>query len=281
MHKTCPAVEMQSQLWTLRIPFDILDIHLVLSVQLYKSEDTVYTHALTGGLGFSPRSEGFMHFGVDRSFLLSALASRSCAAVVDPPWPCYERERRRDEKQKSQARSARSGFSKLKRRVKSKELQRRERQPPLHPPPLFSLSLPDNRFHPRPFWLLSFLMGRGAGVYYLFFRICFLDYSYSPTHTGCLTPVLKGMVGGDGVGAVSQHSDVRFDVCFFSLYCYGRNCMLWIYKRQPHYTLDNRTMVFSKGSISNDWLGVCGNDMLVWQFKKKKGPPPFCIAPPA
>ncbi len=63
-HEIRPGVEVQSQLRTLQIPFHILDIHLVLSVQLYKSEDTVYTHALTGGLGFSPRSEGFMHFGV-------------------------------------------------------------------------------------------------------------------------------------------------------------------------------------------------------------------------
>lgn len=87
-------VEVQPQLQTLRIPFHILDGRLVLSVQLYESEDMVYTHALTGGLGFSPRSEGFMHFGVVQSFLLSALAGGSCAGVVDPPWPCYERQPR-------------------------------------------------------------------------------------------------------------------------------------------------------------------------------------------
>lgn len=85
---------MQSQLKTLQIPFHILNVHLVPSVQLYKSEDMVYTHALTGGLGFSPRSEGFMRFGVVQSFLLSALADGFCAGVVDTPWPCYERQLR-------------------------------------------------------------------------------------------------------------------------------------------------------------------------------------------
>lgn len=88
----------------------ILDIYLVLSVRLYKSEDTVYTHALTGGLGFSPRREGFMHFGVVQSFLLSALAGRSCVVAVDPPWPCYERERRERERWKTEE----SGYSQVK-----------------------------------------------------------------------------------------------------------------------------------------------------------------------
>lgn len=43
-----PDVELQSQLRHSQIPFYTLDIQLVLPVLLYKSEDRVYTHALTG-----------------------------------------------------------------------------------------------------------------------------------------------------------------------------------------------------------------------------------------
>lgn len=93
MDKTHPDVELQPQLWT--FPFYILDICLVLSVQSYKLEDTVYTHALTGGLGVSPRNRRFYTlWSKASSFLLSASAGRSCAEAVDPPWPCYERELR-------------------------------------------------------------------------------------------------------------------------------------------------------------------------------------------
>lgn len=120
-------------------PFHALGIHLALTVQLYESEDMVYTHALTGGLGLSPRSEGFIHFGAAQSFLLSVLAGGSCAGVVDPPWLCYERQPRwRDGKQKNHA-TARSRFSKLRCTVRAREKKKKGRVPPPHPLPPPSL----------------------------------------------------------------------------------------------------------------------------------------------
>uniref|UniRef100_A0A8D0ADF3 Fibroblast growth factor receptor n=1 Tax=Sander lucioperca TaxID=283035 RepID=A0A8D0ADF3_SANLU len=55
-------------------------------------------------------------------------------------------------------------------------------------------------------------MGRRAGVLLPLFKaaeIC-LYCSYSPTHTGCLALMLKGMGGGGGARAIAQHSDVQF-----------------------------------------------------------------------
>lgn len=267
-------------------PFDILDIHLVLAVQLYKSEDTVYTHAFTGGLGFPPRSEGFMHFGVERSFLLSALAGRSCAGVVDPPWPCYEREWRRE-----RWKTEESGYSQVKVfEVQAHSQNQRKAKKQSAPPTLpLSFPLPDNRFRPRPFWLLSSLMGRRAGVLLPFFRmqrsVCTAP---AHPHTHWLLGIYaerEGWLGGGGclstqwcpILTCSQSIN-----CFFFFYtrCSGRNCMLWIYKLQSHCTLDKKTVIFSEGSISSDWVGVCGNNMLVWRFKKV-GLPFLCIAPPA
>lgn len=55
----------------------------------------MYTHALTqADLEFLPESKVLCTLEASG---VAAVASRSCAGVVDPPWLCNEKERRREE----------------------------------------------------------------------------------------------------------------------------------------------------------------------------------------
>uniref|UniRef100_A0A672IWJ6 Fibroblast growth factor receptor n=1 Tax=Salarias fasciatus TaxID=181472 RepID=A0A672IWJ6_SALFA len=108
-------------------------------MQLYKFEDTVYTHRHTDRLGFSPRNVGVL-CTLEQSVEFLALCLGCGAKAVDPPWPCYEREPGRWKTEES---GYRQGMPK-------------EKTTPSTPSRPFSLPLPDNCFlHPGEVLKLS------------------------------------------------------------------------------------------------------------------------------
>lgn len=110
------SLKVHSRLQT--IPLHIFSIHLArslsLAVQSYKSGDTVYTHALTGGLGFPPRSEGFYALWSCALEFSHSPPWPADPGVADPPWPCYERQPRAERwKNRGVRLRPGQGFSKL------------------------------------------------------------------------------------------------------------------------------------------------------------------------
>lgn len=195
----------------------------------------------------------------------------------------------RDEKQKSRARAS-SRFSKFRRRVKTKGSPKK-RAPPPHTPHLF----PFPAWQPLPsqtFLAAFFCDGQTCWSFITFFLGCRdLSVLLILTNTHWLLGTYAKRDGwwwwGEGYRSTQWCSILTcsqsIDCFFFSTHAAMAvpACSESINSNHPAHLIYNRTVVFSKGSISNDWLGVCGNEMLVWRFKKKNGPPLFCIAPPA
>lgn len=138
-------------------------------------------------------------------------------------------------------------------------------------------------------------MGRHSGVVlpslflFLFFLNAaeiFLLCSYSPTHIGCLASALKQR---DGWGGVFHHKDVHFTTvrkAWIVFFCFVFFSLSFTHTAMAitactesitanHCTLQRNKV--SKGLILNDWEFV----KMCWCGGLKRGPPLFCIAPPA
>lgn len=183
----------------------------------------MYTQALTDRLYAFWKQSAEVFF-----FWLPWLRCTDCRSFMAALW-------KGTKKMENRRLPAIQGFCSLGAQLKPEECQKKKRKQPLYPHLASSpLPLPDNCFRPGPFWLLSFLMGRRAGVVLLFFfffiRGC-SDPSVLLTSIHWLLWHLEGLVWEGCLQTVTSHSYL-FEKHWFSIYtcCYGCNCMQSIYK---------------------------------------------------